>query len=874
MKCSLTSSLGCAESLRGSGCSDVTGFQGFWTAGMATAAEAAATPCSNVRSQAAGRDEQVEAADAAAVEGSVCSSTCSLTAAIAVQQQHQHGSCAAAAAGDTSPSAAADGAAEKQQDWDQLLLLLSLDESVSLVQAAAPGSCDLDSSRGCSPVEQQQTQPQQQQQWLSGDELAIGCHNGCEDQHQEQPEDEQHAGDTVQQYDALAAELDSSTAPSSPGSPLPTPAGASGLPAAALLHSSSRNCRSAGWQQQGSSRYAECWPSPGSPEAFGSPGVLLSSPVLGAAAAARAGAAFEAEGCGAAAAAAAAIEEEAQLNLANQPAAHSDRSDVASCSHDASWDGDAVTPQQLQQWQHHVQGEQGEYQLALQVVDTAEADAALFSTPDTTSTHSRACYISNASEYAGSAAAAGSASGSSPSQQQLQLVQPNCIEFSPIRGVALWGEEAAAAAAAGMGTPGGCDSDNTAQQTPVVAGAATPGEAYAASTAAGDEHEQECCGPEFTLPLQQQCAATPCRVAPGAGCSVSGAGSPQFGWQRWQQQMQATSAAGGSSSRTPGSSMQQQQQQQPAESSSLLEQLLDESAESLQGLMQQESSSIAANAGASLSAISSSSTPQARQQQQAQDAGRQGYAPTVASLSWLQALQPQPQPGSTSSPAGSSRATPPSPAESVDSFVCAAAGEPYSSACFASGGKNCSSNNGSSSKLAHHRRSQSWSAFEGLGSMLDSTGAAATPATVACKDGWGPAAAAAATAGGSTDGTSCRLFETPAGAPAARNGQAAASAAAGCISGTPAPANTCSDGQDDHADPQNGCGGEDCAQSEAEGDSPGKFVLFRAGGGGSMADLGLLNPVAVQDLADRLAAAELRATQQQQEVVKVGVGLS
>jgi hypothetical protein len=49
-------------------------------------------------------------------------------------------------------------------------------------------------------------------------------------------------------------------------------------------------------------------------------------------------------------------------------------------------------------------------------------------------------------------------------------------------------------------------------------------------------------------------------------------------------------------------------------------------------------------------------------------------------------------------------------------------------------------------------------------------------------------------------------------------------------------------------------------------------VLFRAGGGGSMADLGLLNPVAVQDLADRLAAAELRATQQQQEVVKVSVG--
>jgi hypothetical protein len=39
-----------------------------------------------------------------------------------------------------------------------------------------------------------------------------------------------------------------------------------------------------------------------------------------------------------------------------------------------------------------------------------------------------------------------------------------------------------------------------------------------------------------------------------------------------------------------------------------------------------------------------------------------------------------------------------------------------------------------------------------------------------------------------------------------------------------------------------------------------------------MADLGLLNPVAVQDLADRLAAAELKATQQQQEVVKVGLG--
>ncbi|WIA14786.1 hypothetical protein OEZ85_003270 [Tetradesmus obliquus] len=57
-------------------------------------------------------------------------------------------------------------------------------------------------------------------------------------------------------------------------------------------------------------------------------------------------------------------------------------------------------------------------------------------------------------------------------------------------------------------------------------------------------------------------------------------------------------------------------------------------------------------------------------------------------------------------------------------------------------------------------------------------------------------------------------------------------------------------------------------RSEAECDSAGEFVLFRAGGGGSMADLGLLNPVAVQDLADRLAAAELRATQQQQQVVK------
>jgi hypothetical protein len=527
-----------------------------------------------------------------------------------------------------------------------------------------------------------------------------------------------------------------------------------------------------------------------------------------------------------------------------------------------------VTPQQLQQWQQHDEGEQHEDQLALQAVDTAEADAALFSTPDTTSTHSRACYISNASGYAGRAALAGSASDSIPSQQQLQLVQPNCIEFSPIRGVALWGEEAAAAAA-GMGTPGGCGSDDTAQQTPVAAGAATPGEAYSAKPA-GEEYEQECCGPEFSLPLQQQCAATPCRVSPGAGCSMNSTGSPQFGWQRWQQLMQATPAASGSSSKTPSSTMQQQQQ--PAESSSLLEQLLDESAESLQGLMQQESSSIAASAGASLHANgTSSSTPQARQQQQAQVVDRQGYAPTVASLSWLQALQQQ-RPGSGT--AGSPHAMPPSPAESVDSFECAAAGEPYSSACFASGGKHCSSNSGSNSKLAQHRRSQSWSAFEGLSSMLDSAGAAATPATVACKDGWGPAAAAtaAATAGGGADSTSCRLFDTPAGAAAVRNGQEAAFAAAVHNSSTTVPANMRSNGQVDHADPQHGCDGEDGAESEAEGDSPGEFVLFRAGGGGSMADLGLLNPVAVQDLADRLAAAELRATQQQQEVVKVSVG--
>jgi hypothetical protein len=41
--------------------------------------------------------------------------------------------CCTAATGGTSLGPAAAGAAGKQQDWDQLLLLLSLDESVSLV---------------------------------------------------------------------------------------------------------------------------------------------------------------------------------------------------------------------------------------------------------------------------------------------------------------------------------------------------------------------------------------------------------------------------------------------------------------------------------------------------------------------------------------------------------------------------------------------------------------------------------------------------------------------------------------------------------------------------------------------------------------------
>jgi hypothetical protein len=573
----------------------------------------------------------------------------------------------------------------------------------------------------------------------------------------------------------------------------------------------------------------------------------------------------------AAAAAAAAIEEAAQ-----QGAAHleygGDQND-GSYSHEASWDNEAATPQQAQQQQQRQDHEevQEKDQLALQVVDAAEADAALFSTPDTTSTHSRSCYISNASGYEGSATVAGSVGSISPSQQQLQVLQPNCIEFSPIRGVALWADDAAAAAAAaaGMDTPGVCGSGASPQFSP--AAAATDDDAHhqhVGSPAAGEEQGQESSSPEFSLLLQQQCAAKPCRLSPApSGGSASTAGSPQFGWQRWQQQVHVTPAAAGSSScrrsHTPGSTMQQQQ----AGSSSLLEQLLDESAESLQGLLQRSNSNSAECADATLScAANSTSTPHTRQQLQKE--GGQSYAPTVASISWLQALQQQQQPGS--GVAGSPRAAPPSPAESVDSFVVAAAGEPYSSACFASSGKHCSSNS-SGSKLAQHRRSQSWSAFEGLGSMLDATGAAATPATVACKDGWGPAAAAAVAG---LESTSCRLFETPAGAVAGSASASAAPAAAGgrtrsAAAGDAAPGSR----QGDGAAPQHRCSG-DGAQSDAECDSTGEFVLFRAGGGGSMADLGLLNPVAVQDLADRLAAAELRATQQQQEVVKVGVRVS
>mgnify|MGYP001810059358 FL=1 len=71
-----------------------------------------------------------------------------------------------------------------------------------------------------------------------------------------------------------------------------------------------------------------------------------------------------------------------------------------------------------------------------------------------------------------------------------------------------------------------------------------------------------------------------------------------------------------------------------------------------------------------------------------------------------------------------------SPAESVDSFYGAAAGEPYSSMAFESSAAR--QQDGDSV-----RRSISWQAFDGLGSLLDAEHPP-TPGSVACKKAWAP----------------------------------------------------------------------------------------------------------------------------------------
>lgn len=723
--------------------SDITGFRGFWSATPGVHSPAAFSPAPVGQPHAVTPHQDGSDRDSQTPYALASTQAAAAAAVTAGDGQGNRSPATAQAAGEGAQPAA--GAQQQPQRNTALMMLLSLEESAVLGGASYAGD---DAGNDM----------QQQQHWTSP--IPEGTPNA-----------EQDSPSALQAAAALEAAA----------------AEAAGVASPDLL-SSKQLLRQHGWAAAGahgaSSRYtADCWPSPD-----GSPGVLMSSPVLDSAHAGAAGSAAPktASRFAPAAAAAAAAGDNAQVSadagdgLGVDAGAHSSVAANAA----AAGGGSRVAALRAVQQPNAL-----EYSPIRGL--TLWADASM---PDAVQQLAAAAAAANADAPAGAQPAQqqqdahvpGAVSGGNSSRPADTAVKNQYAELQRLLTSSSTSSEdwqdADASGALEAPEEAAVHSPSTQQQQQGSAGLS--GQSLASSVAS----KLQARSPGLCVLVEHAVEAANTQPNSCTGADTR-SGSPAF--YTPADTPQTVQVPMPLPALPPPSALQKQQKEEGSNSSSVAG-------------MQEPPSPAGVSPGAA--ALGGNSSP-------AGAASPAQGRPSPLRVRTLPSEGPE-SPGATPSKSpsgaataaagtgttpGSSRATTPvsargrmsalqlraSPAESMDSFYGAAAGEPYGSIAWESSASRLSSGAGDTV-----RRSIAWQAYEGLGSLLEGE-QPPTPGSVLCKKAW--AESAGGTSAGSTAASSRATSSNGSAAQGAAadvrgNGSTAAAegAAVGDVEATPA----------------------------------------------------------------------------------------
>jgi len=631
--------------------SDVTGFRGFWSATPGGHSRAAFSPAP------VGQQPAAQALDGHSSPGQAVQPHTHMSHAASLEAPAAVAAAAAAAGeGDHAAAAAADSAeaavaAEApQQRNTALMMLLSLEDSQVLGRASCADDYD---GAACAAA------------------AAGGAHYALSSPILEARECSSGQQSPTAVTPAAAGDL------ADIGSPDPMPSGQ-------LLRQQEWPAAAAAGAQAVSARYmAECWPSPD-----GSPGVLLSSPVLLA----------DAQEGPSHAAAVSAAKTVSRLSAAAAAAAQA------------------------------AAEESPHAELAAETMQAAEQGG-------------RGCFEAEAGSDAGGG-------GGSRVAALRAVQQPNALEYSPIRGLTLWGDTSVPDAAQHLAAA--ADSPTWGQQLqrePAASSSAgrsggSSSCAPATSSAVVDQFEQ------LQRLLMSSASSSGDWSGADAACATStGPGAALMHTPQGQQQQQHLELQ-------PVQQQQQHEQYQQRRSHTGTKSNSDSPSLALVLPAQQFTVAPASPANTPAGATTlraARCSPGAMLQSQQQcgnDTSAEAATPTGTQAPGGGAAPGRSGSAATTPVAASGAPGPPlqlraSPAESMDSFYGAAAGEPYASLALECSGRG--SGGGSV------RRSLSWQAYEGLGALLDND-QPPTPGSVVCRKAW--ASSSGGAAGSSRAGSS------------------------------------------------------------------------------------------------------------------------
>lgn len=619
--------------------SDVTGFRGFWSATPGGHSHAAFSPAPVGQQPAAQAPDGHSTPGQAVQPHTHMSHAASLDApaAAAGEKEEDHAAAAVAAA---DGAEAAEAAEAPQQRNTALMMLLSLEDSQILGRASCADDYD-------------------------GAAAGGGAHYPLSSPIPEGPEGSSGQQSPTAVTPAAAGGLAEITSPDP-------------MPSGQLLRQ--QEWPAAAGAQAVSARYmAECWPSPD-----GSPGVLMSSPVL----------------------------------LADAQEGPSRAAAVTAAKTASRLSGAAAAASKAAE-------ESPQAELAAEAMQAAQQGA-------------RGCVDAEAANDAGGG-------GGSRIAALRAVQQPNALEYSPIRGLTLWGDTSIPDAAQHLAAA--ADSPTWAQQLqrePVASSSAgrsggSSSCAPATSSAVVDQFEQlqrlltsSASSSEDWSGADAACATS---TGPGAAMMHKTPQGPQehqhLELQKVQQQQEQHRINTGTKANSDTLSLAlvlpgQQFTGAPASPANT-----PTAASTLKGALCSPVATLQSQQQCGNDTSAKAATPTGTQVPGgAAPSGRSGSATTTPVAA-------------SGAPVGSPLQLRASPAESMDSFYGAADGEPYAS--LALEGSRRGSGGGSV------RRSLSWQAYEGLGALLDND-QPPTPGSVVCRKAW--ASSSGGAAGGSRAGSS------------------------------------------------------------------------------------------------------------------------